>query len=62
MRREHSLNPKAPNSPKERSASSSEYVGLDCTMSLRRLERKTYDSWVQSTSSISKPPTMGGVE
>ena len=62
MKNEHSLNPKVPNSPKERSARSSEYVDLDCTMSHKSLVRKTYDSCVQSTSSISKPPTMGGVE
>lgn len=62
MRNEHSLNPKAPNSPKESSARSSEYADQDCTMSHKSLVRKTYDSCVQSTSSISKPPIMGGVE
>ena len=62
MKNEHSLNPKVPNSPKERSARSSEYVDLDCTMSLSSLVRKPYNSCVQLTNSISKPPIMGGVE
>ena len=62
MKNEHSLTPKVPNSPKGRSARSSGYVDLDCTMSDKSPVRKTYDSCVQSTSSILKPPTMGGVE
>ena len=62
MKNEHLLNPKIPNFPKERSARSSEYVDLDCTMSHKSPVKKTYNSCVQSTSSISKPPTMGGVE
>jgi hypothetical protein len=62
MKNEHSLNLKVPNSPKERSARSSEYVDLDCTMSHKSLVMKTCDSCVQSISNISKLHTMGGVE